>query len=144
MAARRNEPVSRAGKVRLVAAALAVFAALVGMYGVGTSRGSGATGWAAGDKVIASCGLGMRVTYRTAFDESDGRYAVSGIELSHIPAGCQSQSASATFYDGSGAPIGSTVEATLPSAGSTQSIPILPSSNDIDAGHVNAIAVVVS
>jgi hypothetical protein len=144
MAAGRRKTLFGAWKARLVIAALAAFVALVCNYGFGTSRGSSATGLAVGNKVIASCGNGMTFAYTTAFDGTDSSYAVSGIELSHIPAACRSQSLSATFYDSSGAVIGSGVDATLTSAGTTQSIAIALGSNNIDAKHVSGISVVVS
>ena len=123
---------------------LAAVAALAGIGGIGTPRGSSATGLAAGDRMIASCGSGMTFAYRTAIDAIDASYAVSNIELSHVPAGCQGERLAATFYDSSGAPIGSPVEATLTSAGATQSIAIVLGSNDIDARHVRGFSVVIS
>jgi hypothetical protein len=131
-------------RTRLGIAALAAFAAFVCIYGFGPSRGSGAIGFAAGNKVITSCGSGMTFSYTTVFDAAHSNYAVGGIELSHIPAGCQSHRLSATFYDSSGAPIGSAVDATLAATGTTQTIALTPGSNTIDVSNVSGISVVVS
>lgn len=144
MAARRRKTLSGAWRARLVVVVLAALVTVVCSYGFGASRGAGATGFAAGDEVITSCGSGMTVAYTTAFDVTDSGYAVSGIELSDIPAACQGQSLSLSFYDSSGAPIGSPVDATLNSVGTTQSIAIDPDSNNIDASNVSGISVVVS
>jgi hypothetical protein len=127
-----------------VIAALAALAATAGGYGFAASLASSATGLAAGSRVIASCGSGMTVAYTTAFDAADSSYAVSGIELSNIPAGCRGEMLSATFYDDSGATVGSAVGATLTTAGTSQSIAIAQSSNRIDASLVGGVAVVVS
>jgi hypothetical protein len=127
---------------KLVIAALAACAASGGAYGF--ALGSITTGLAAGSKVIASCGSGMTFAYRTALDVADSSYAVSGIELSNIPAGCRSKTLSATFYNGSGTPVGSAVSATLTEAGTTQSIAIAQGSNAIDAREVSGVSVVVS
>lgn len=144
MAVPRRNTLSDAWRARLVIAALAALVAFVCTCGFGPSRGSSATGLAAGDEVVASCDSGMKVAYTTAFDPTDSGYAISGIELSNIPADCQSQRFSATFYASNGAPIGSAVDATLTSAGTTQSIAIAPDSNNIDASDVSGITVVVS
>jgi hypothetical protein len=129
---------------KLVIAALAACVASVWAYGFAASLGSSTTGLAAGSRVIASCGSGMTFAYTTAFDAADASYAVSGIELSNIPAGCRSKTLSATFYDSSGTPVGSAVGATLATAGTTQSIAVAQGANRIDAGQVSGVSVVVS
>jgi hypothetical protein len=128
----------------LVIAALAALAASAGAYGFAAFLPSTAAGLAAGSQVVASCGSGLRVTYTTAFVSAGSGYAVSGIELSDIPAGCLSRTLSATFYDDGGAPLGSAVGATLTTAGTTQSIAVDQSSNTIDARRVGGLSVVVS
>lgn len=127
-------------KAKTVIAALAAFVA----YGFAASLGSSTTGLAAGSQVVASCGSGMTFAYKTTFEAGNSSYAVSGIELSNIPAGCRSKSLSATFYDSSDTPVGSAVGATLTAAGTTQSIAVAPGSNEIDAREVSGVSVVVS
>jgi hypothetical protein len=144
MAGRRRRALSVARRPRIAIAALAAFALFVCNYGLGASHGSGATVLAAGNQVIASCGSGMTFVYTTAFNVTDSSYAVSGIELSHIPGRCHNQSLSATFSDGNGAPLGPAVDATLTSAGTTQTIAIALKSTNIDASKVHGISVVVS
>ena len=144
MADGRRKTPSTAWRARLVIVVLAAVVGLVWNYGFGASRGSSATSFAAGDEVVTSCGSGMAVAYTTAFDAADSGYAVSGIELSHIPAGCQGHSLSVTLYDSSGTAIGSPAEVTLDSVGTSQSIAIDPDSNNLDAGEVSGISVVVS
>jgi hypothetical protein len=129
---------------KLVLAALAAFVAFAGAYGFAASLGSSTTGLAAGSEVIASCGSGMTFAYTTAFDVADSSYSVSGIELSDIPAGCRGKRLSATFHDSSGAPVGAAVGATLTASDTTQSIAIAEGSNEIDAGRVGGVSVIVS
>lgn len=119
-------------------------AASRGAYGFAASHRLGSTALAAGSEVIASCGSGMTLAYTTAYSAASSGYAVTGIELSNIPAGCQSKSLSATFQDSSGAAVGSAVGATLTAAGTAQSIVVVPGSNPIDAGRVSGVSVVVS
>jgi hypothetical protein len=125
-------------------AALAAFVAFAGAYAFTASFRSGTTGLAAGSEVIAACGSGMTFAYTTAFDAAGSSYSVSSIELSNIPAGCESENLSATFYDSGGTPVGSAVGATLTAAGTTQSIAVARRSNTIDAGRVAGVSVVVS
>lgn len=144
MAARRRKTPYGRWKAKLVVAALAALLAFAGTYGFAASLGSSTSGLAAGSTVIAPCGSGMRFAYTTAFDVASSSYAVSGIELSNIPAGCQSKSLSATFYDSSGRTVGWAVGATLTAAGTTQSIDVAQGSNTIDAGQVSGVSIVVS
>jgi hypothetical protein len=144
VAARRRKILCGTWKANPVIAALAVCVAFAGAYAFAASLASSTTGLAAGSKVVAACGSGMTFAYRTALDVADSSYAVSGIELSNIPAGCQAKTLSATFYDGSGTPVGSAVGVTLTDAGTTQSIAIAQASNEIDAREVSGVSVVVS
>jgi hypothetical protein len=143
VAARRRTILYGTRQAKLVVAALAALVAFVGAYAFAASLGSSTTGLAAGSEVIASCGSGMTFAYTTAFDGAASGYAVSGIELSNIPAGCRSKSLSATFYDSGGVPVGSAAGATLTASGTTQSIAIPQTSNTIDAGRVSGVSVVV-
>lgn len=143
MATRRRKTLHGTWTTKLAAAAAAVVAS-VGAFGFAASQGLGNPGLAAGSQVIASCGSGMTLAYTTAYSAAGSGYAVTGIELSNIPAGCHSKSLSATFQDSDGTAVGSAVDATLTAAGTTQSIAVVPSSNPIDAGRVSGVSVVVS
>lgn len=118
--------------------------ASVSACGFAASQGLSTTGLAAGSEVIASCGSGMTLAYTTAPSAAGSGYAVTGLELANIPAGCQSKSLSATFQDSSGAAVGSSIDVTLTAVGTTQSIAVSPSSNTIDADRVDGVSVVVS
>lgn len=138
-AARHTRPTTR-----LVLAAAAASIAFAGVHGFAASFGAGSAGLGATSRMVASCGTGLTLAYTTTFDASISAYAVDGIHLSNIPAGCLDKSFSVSFYEGHDNVRGSAVLATLPSSGSTQSIAVDPGSNTIDAGRISGISVVVS
>jgi hypothetical protein len=113
------------------------------VYGFAASLGVSTSGLGADNKVVASCGSGMTFAYTTTYYSGLPGYAVNGITLSSIPAGCYAKSLAVTFSDGSNAALGSQVTATLPSA-ATGSVSITPATNDIDASKVANVSVVVS
>ena len=86
----------------------------------------------------------MTFAYTTEFDPVISDYALDGIEVSNIPAGCLNKSLSVTFLDGTGSRTGSLVSAILPGSGTTKSISITPSSNTIEANEINGVSVVIS
>jgi hypothetical protein len=112
--------------------------------GFAASLGTGTGGIGATSRIVGACGTGLTFSYTTTYDIGIAGYAVNGIELSDIPVGCLDKNLTATFYGSDADADGSAVSATLPSAGTTQTIPIDPSSNTIDAGRVNGVSVVVS
>jgi hypothetical protein len=132
-----------AGKALLVAV-LAALSAFAGAYGFASTLGFGTSGLGAGSTLVASCGSGMRFAYTTSFSPAASEYVVDRIELSDIPAGCRSKSFSASFYDHTGASIGSPVDATLTGSGATQGIAVAASSDGIDASRIGGVSVVVS
>lgn len=144
MAASRDTTKPGPGTSKLVLAALAAVVAFAGAYGFAASLGASTPGIGAGSTLTASCGNGMTLAYTTAFNPAGSGYAVSGIELSNIPAGCRSKNFSATFYDASGSAVGAAVGATLTASGATQHIAVDPDSNAIAAGEVSGVSVVVS
>jgi hypothetical protein len=113
------------------------------VYGFAASLGISTSGLGADNKVVASCGSGMTFAYTTTYYSALPGYAVNGISLSSIPAGCYTKTLAVTFSDSSNNPLGSEVTATLPSA-ATGSVSITPSSNDIDASKVANVSVVVA
>jgi hypothetical protein len=108
------------------------------------SQGSSTSGFGTDTKVIGSCGSGIAFADTTTYDSGIAGYAVNGINLSNIPAGCLHKSLSVTFYNDSKTPVGSTVTTSLPSTGTTESIPVTPSTNTIETSLVTGISVVVS
>ena len=132
------------GASKLVLAGLATVITFAGAYGFAASLGASTSGLGADSTVSASCGSGMTLAYTTVFNPPGSSYAVSGIELSNIPAGCRSKSFSATFYDRSGTTVGAGIAATLTASGATQHIAVVPDSNAIAAGEVSGVSVVVS
>jgi hypothetical protein len=124
-----------------VVASLTVFASV---YGFAASMGISTSGLGADNKVVAACGSGMAFAYTTAYSAAQPGYAVNGISLTNIPAGCLNKSLAVTFSDGSNVVLGSQVTATLPSTGTTSSVSITPATNDIDASKVVNVSVVVS
>lgn len=114
------------------------------VYGFAASLGVSTSGLGADNKVVASCGSGMTFAYTTAYSATQPGYAVNGISLSNIPAGCLSKNLAVTFSDGSNAALGSQVTAALPATGTTSTVSITPATNDIDASKVANVSVVVS
>jgi hypothetical protein len=129
-------------KSKFVLAAVVAVIAFSGVYGFAASLNINTGGLGADSKIVASCGTGMTLAYTTTYYSGVPGYAVNGINLSSIPAGCQSKSIAVTFTNGS-TPVGSEVTGTLP-ASSTGSISITPSANTIDASQVTGVSVVVS
>jgi hypothetical protein len=129
---------------KLVVAAVAAGLAGGVSQGFAASLATGTGGLGATSKIVGACGSGLTFGYTTTFDPGISGYAVNGIEVSNIPAGCLDKSLTATFYGSDANATGSAVSATLPTTGTTQTIPIDPSSNTIDAGQVSGVSVVVS
>jgi hypothetical protein len=124
-----------------IVASLTVFASV---YGFAASLGVSTSGLGADNKIVASCGSGMTFAYTTSYYSGLPGYAVNGISLSNIPAGCLNKSLAVTFTDGSNAALGSQVTASLPATGTTSTVSITPSADDIDASKVANVSVVVS
>jgi hypothetical protein len=129
---------------KLVVAAVAAGLAGGVSQGFAASLATGTGGLGATSKIVGACGSGLTFGYTTTFDPGISGYAVDRIELSNIPAGCLNKNLAATFYGSDANANGSAVSATLPTAGTTQTIPIDSSSNTIDAGQVSGVSVVVS
>ncbi|HJQ74986.1 MAG TPA: hypothetical protein VJ814_08875 [Gaiellaceae bacterium] len=129
---------------KMVVAAVAAVTVFASVYGFAATLGVSTGGLGADTKVVASCGTGMTFAYTTTYYTGVPGYAVNGINLTNIPAGCLSKNLSVTFYGSGNAAVGSAVTSTLPASGTTQSISITPSANTIDASAVTGVAVVVS
>jgi hypothetical protein len=127
--------------VLAVVASVTVFASV---YGFAASLGVSTSGLGADNKIVASCGSGMTFAYTTSYYSGLPGYAVNGVNITNIPSGCLNKTLAVTFSDGSNAALGSEITATLPSTGTTDSISVTPSANDVDASKVSNISVVVS
>lgn len=103
----------------------------------------GSNSFGAETEVITSCGSGLTLGYMTGFSKDLTEYTVKDIDLSNIPAGCLGKTLSLTFYDSAGKDVGLAVNSTLPTTGTTQTIPITPDSNTIDATDITGISLVV-
>jgi hypothetical protein len=119
-------------------------ALLLGGVAAAASLGASTGGLGAGSKVIASCGTGMTFSYTATSYGGKRSYALNGIDLTNIPAGCLNKNLSATFYDSSGNPVGEAIRDTLPASGTTQSMSINPSANTIDTTAVAGVSIIVS
>ncbi len=131
-------------KSRFLVAGVAAVAVFGSVYGFAASLGISTSGLGADNKVVASCGTGMTFAYTTSYYSTQPGYAVNGINLSAIPAGCLGKNLAVTFSDGTNAALGSQITATLPASGTTATVSITPSANDIDASKVANISVVVN
>ncbi len=129
---------------KLVLATVVSVTVFGSVYGFAASLGISTSGLGADNKVVASCGSGMTFAYTTSYYSALPGYAVNGINLTSIPAGCLGKSLAVTFSDSGNAALGTQVTATLPASGTTSTVSITPSSNDIDASKVDNVSVVVS
>lgn len=129
---------------RPVLAALAAGIAFAGVHGFAASLGTTTNGLGADGKPIGSCGAGLTFSYTTAFDPGSAGYAVSGIDVSNIPAGCLGRSITVSFYGSDDRAEGAAVRTTLPAAGGTDDISVDPSANMIDADKIAGVSLAVS
>lgn len=130
--------------LKLVLAALAALIVFGDVDGFAASLGSSTGGFGATTKLVSSCGPGLSLEYTTVPFTAASGYAVNSIDLSDIPTGCQRERISVTFYTANNKAMGSPVSDTLPSSGTSQSIPIDPSTNRIEPDQVRGVSVVVS
>jgi hypothetical protein len=124
--------------------ALVAFVAFSGARAFAATLDLSAGNFGAGSTVVAACGSGMSFGYSTTFDPGIPGYAVDGIDLTNIPAGCLGKSLSVTFYDSGTDPVGTDVRTTLPASGTTQAVSVSPGSNTIPVSRISGISVVVS
>jgi hypothetical protein len=94
--------------------------------------------------VVAACGTGMTFAYTAEFDPDLSAFAVDGIELSNIPAGCLDRTLSVTFLENGGNAADPAVSVSLPASGTSERIPIAVRPDTIDAGRVSGVSVVVT
>ncbi|HZS30075.1 MAG TPA: hypothetical protein VFA37_02340 [Gaiellaceae bacterium] len=136
--------VSRLRPWRLALSVLAAVVVFAGVYAFAASAGVRAGDFGANARIVASCGSGMTFTYTTAFDSGISGYAVDGIDVSRIPAGCRGEQLSVNFYDDGDEVGGSPLTVSLPASGTTEEIPVDPGTHTIAVSRVSGVSVVVS
>lgn len=127
-------------------AAIAVISACMAFLAttaLAASLGASSSGFGADTKVIGSCGSGMELGYTPEFNTGLSEYVFDAIDLSNIPTSCLGKRLSLTFYGTAGNAVGSAVNITLPTSGTSQNISITPNSNAIDASRVVGVSAVV-
>ncbi|HKS77624.1 MAG TPA: hypothetical protein VJQ07_02020 [Gaiellaceae bacterium] len=85
----------------------------------------------------------MKLGYTTEFNTGLSEYVLRGIELSNIPTSCRGKSVSLTLYHTAGNAVGSVVNVTLPTSGTTRNASITANSNAIAASRVAGVSAVV-
>jgi hypothetical protein len=125
---------------KLALAAVAAIVVFASTYGFAASLNLGSSGLGAGSAVVASCGTGIQAAYTTAYASGIPGYAVSQVNLSAIPAACQSKSYKIQLTGTGGAAIGAEMSGTLPATATAN----IATSGNPDAGLVTGVSVVIS
>jgi hypothetical protein len=128
------------GRTKLVLAAIVAFIVFAGVYGFAASLGLTSSGLGAGNAVVASCGTGIQVAYTTAYASGIPGYSVSQVNLSSIPAACQSKSYKIQLTGAAGAAVGAEMSGTLPATATAN----IATSGSPDASLVTGVSVVIS
>ena len=125
---------------KMVIAGMAAATVFGGVYGFAASLGLTTNGLGAGSAVVASCGTGIQAAYTTAYASGIPGYAVSQVNLSSIPAACQSKSYKIQLTGASGAAVGAEMTGTLPATATAN----IATSGNPDASLVTGVSVVIS
>jgi hypothetical protein len=125
---------------KLALAAVAAIVVFASTYGFAASLNLGSSGLGAGSAVVASCGTGIQAAYTTAYASGIPGYAVSQVNLSAIPAACQSKSYKIQLTGAAGAPVGAEMSGTLPATATAN----IATSGNPDASLVTGVSVVIS
>ncbi len=125
---------------KMVVASVAAFIVFAGVYGFAASLGLSSSGLGAGSAVVASCGSGIQAAYTTAYAASLPGYAVSQVNLSSIPAACQSKAYKIQLTGAGGATVGAEMSGMLPASATAN----IATSGNPDASLVTGVSVVVS
>ena len=91
---------------KIVVAAVAAIVVFACTFGFAASLGLTSSGLGAGSAVVASCGTGINAAYTTTYSASIPGYSVSQVNLSAIPAACQSKSYRIQLTGAGGAAVG--------------------------------------
>ena len=125
---------------KMVLAAVAAIVVFASTYGFAASLGLSSSGLGAGSAVVASCGSGIQAAYTTAYASGIPGYAVSQVNLSAIPAACQSKSYKIQLTGAGGAAVGAEMTGTLPATATAN----IATSGNPDASLVTGVSVVIS
>ena len=125
---------------KLVLAAVVASIVFAGVYGFAASLGLTSSGLGAGSAVVASCGTGINAAYTTTYSSSIPGYSVSQVNLTAIPAACQSKSYKIQLTGAGGAAVGAEMSGTLPAAATAN----IATSGTPDASLVTGVSVVIS
>lgn len=125
---------------KMVIAGMAAATVFGGVYGFAASLGLTTNGLGAGSAVVASCGTGIQAAYTTAYASGIPGYAVSQVNLSSIPAACQSKSYRIQLTGASGVAVGAEMSGTLPATATAT----IATSGNPDASLVTGVSVVIS
>jgi hypothetical protein len=125
---------------KMVLAAVAAIIVFASTYGFAASLGLSSSGLGAGSAVVASCGSGIQAAYTTAYASGIPGYAVSQVNLSAIPAACQSKSYKIQLTGAGGAAVGAEMTGTLPATATAN----IATSGNPDASLVTGVSVVIS
>jgi len=125
---------------KMVIAGVAAATVFGGVYGFAASLGLSTTGLGAGSSVVAACGSGIQAAYTTAYAAGIPGYAVSQVNLSSIPAACQSKSYKIQLTGAAGAAVGAEMSGTLPATATAN----IATSGNPDASLVTGVSVVIS
>lgn len=125
---------------KMVIAAVAAIVVFASTYGFAASLGLSSSGLGAGSSVVAACGSGIQAAYTTAYAAGIPGYAVSQVNLSAIPAACQSKAYKIQLTGAGGAAVGAEMSGTLPASATAN----IATSGNPDASLVTGISVVIS
>jgi len=125
---------------KMVIAAVAAIVVFASTYGFAASLGLLSSGLGAGSSVVAACGSGIQAAYTTAYAAGIPGYAVSQVNLSAIPAACQSKAYKIQLTGAGGAAVGAEMSGTLPASATAN----IATSGNPDASLVTGISVVIS
>jgi hypothetical protein len=125
---------------KMILAAVAAIVVFASTYGFAASLGLTTSGLGAGNAVVAACGTGIQAAYTTAYASGVPGYAVSQVNLSSIPAACQSKSYKIQLTGAGGAVVGAEMSGTLPAAATAN----IATSGNPDASLVTGVSVVIS
>ena len=125
---------------KLIFAAVVASIVFASVYGFAASLGLTSSGLGAGSAVVAACGTGINAGYTTTYSASIPGYSVSQVNLTAIPAACQSKSYKIQLTGAGGAAIGAEMSGTLPATATAN----ISTSGTPDASLVTGVSVVIS
>ncbi|HJQ50647.1 MAG TPA: hypothetical protein VJ838_09055 [Gaiellaceae bacterium] len=126
---------------KVIIATAVALVAFGGVYGFAASLGITTNGLGAGSAVVAACGTGTNVGYTTTYTAAITGYSVSQVNLTNIPAACNSKTYNIQLTGAAGATVGSAMTGTLPASGTTATI---ATTGNPDASLVTGVSVVFS